>query len=155
MVSQGGWPGSGVGWISGVTGKAGPRGSAGGSNLRVWKGAVLANEVVGTEDIVPGLIVRHTSRRLGNLEESEACERLVSGSIAFSEFVDQVGEGYQDILNFMIDYDLHPSRLEEIVFCIDCHAEAEERDALITQLGQIYSRIGTPEAGYRITATTK
>jgi hypothetical protein len=115
----------------------------------------LANEVVGTEDIVPGLIVRHTSRRLGNLEESEACERLVSGSIAFSEFVDQVGEGYQDILNFMIDYDLHPSRLEEIVFCIDCHAEAEERDALITQLGQIYSRIGTPEAGYRITATTK
>lgn len=99
----------------------------------------MAKEVIETGDIVPGLIVRHTSRRLGNLDDCEACERLISGSISFSEFVDQVGEGYQEILNFMMDYDLHPSRLEEIVFCIDCHAEPDNRDALMSQLGQIYS----------------
>lgn len=115
--------------------------------LRAWKGEVLTKEVVETGDIVPGLIVRHTSRRLGNLDDCEACERLISGRISFSEFVDQVGEGYQEILNFMMEYDLHPSRLEEIVFCIDCHAEPEERDALITQLGQIYSRDRSRVAG--------
>jgi hypothetical protein len=108
-------------------------------SLRVWKGEVLANEVIETGDIVPGLIVRHTSRRLGNLEDGEACERLISGSISFSEFVDQVGDGYKNILDFMMDHDLHPSRLEEIVFCIDCYAEAEEKDLLLAQLAQIYS----------------
>lgn len=106
---------------------------------RVWKGEVLANEVIETGDIVPGLIVRHTSRRLGDLEDGEACERLITGSIAFSEFVDQVGEGYKNILDFMMEYDLHPSRLDEIVFCIDCYAEPEEKDLLLSQLGQIYS----------------
>jgi hypothetical protein len=115
----------------------------------------LADEVVGTEDIVPGLIVRHTSRRLGNLDDSESCERLVSGSISFSEFVDQVGEGYREILDFMMDYDLHPSRLEEVVFCIDCYAEVEQRDVLLGQLGQIYRQISSPEAGYKLTAGTQ
>ncbi len=112
---------------------------AGGSLSRVWKGEVLANEVVETGDIVPGLIVRHTSRRLGDLNDGEACERLITGSISFSEFVDQVGEGYKNILDFMMDHDLHPSRLDEVVFCIDCFAEPEERDPLMSQLGQIYS----------------
>lgn len=99
----------------------------------------MANEVIETGDIVPGLIVRHTSRRLGNLNDGEACARLISGSISFSEFVDQVGEGYKNILDFMMDHDLHPSRLDEIVFCIDCFAEPEERDPLVSQLWQIYS----------------
>lgn len=107
----------------------------------------MAKEVVETGDIVPGLIVRHTSRRLGNLEDREACERLISGSISFSEFVDQVGDGYQEILDFMMDYDLHPSRLEEIVFCIDCYAEPEQREALIAQLGQIYGHDRSPAVG--------
>ncbi|CAN5574254.1 MAG: hypothetical protein ACR2N0_18830 [Rubrobacteraceae bacterium] len=115
----------------------------------------MANEVAGTEDIVPGLIVRHTSRRIGNLDDSEACERLVSGSISFSEFIDQIGDGYKEILDFMMDHDLHPSRLEDIVFCIDCHAEPEEREALITQIGWIYSQIATPGAGYKVTAGAK
>ncbi|MGH3085751.1 MAG: hypothetical protein ACRDSJ_00355 [Rubrobacteraceae bacterium] len=100
----------------------------------------MANEVAETGDIVPGLIVRHTSRRLGDLDDCEACERLISGRISFSEFVDQVGEGYQDILNFMMDHDLHPGRLEEVLFCIDCHAEPEEKDALLSQLCHIYDQ---------------
>lgn len=146
--------GSGVGAVSGVAGKGGSRDLAAVRFQRAWKGDVLAEDVVGTEEIVPGLIVRHTSRRLGNLEDSEACERLVSGSISFSEFIDQIGDGYKEILDFMMDHDLHPGRLGDVVFCIDCHAEPEEREALVTQIGQIYNQIGASGAGYKITAGT-
>ena len=77
---------------------------------------------MGLGDIAPGLIVRHTNRRLGKLDPCEASERLISGRISFSEFVDQVGEEYSELLDFMMDNDLHPGRPEEVLFCIDCHA---------------------------------
>ena len=94
---------------------------------------------MGLADIVPGLIVRHTNRRLGELAPCEACERLVSGSISFSEFVDQVGEGYRELLDFMMEHDLHPGRPVEVLFCIECHAEVHDRDVLRSQLEGIYS----------------
>ena len=94
---------------------------------------------MGVADIVPGLIVRHTNRRLGELAPCEACERLVSGSISFSEFVDQVGEGYRELLDFMMEHDLHPGRPVEVLFCIECHAEVHDRDVLRSQLEGIYS----------------
>ena len=50
---------------------------------------------MGLGDIAPGLIVRHTNRRLGKLDPYEACERLISGRISFSEFVDQ---GHERVL---------------------------------------------------------
>lgn len=107
---------------------------------RVWKGDILTQEATETGDIIPGLIVRHTSRRLGKLNAGEACERLVSGRISFSEFVDQVGEDHGEILAFMMEHDLHPGRPEEVFFSIDIHASAEDRGTLLSQLGDIYSR---------------
>ena len=98
----------------------------------------LIKEEAGTGDIIPGLIVRHTNRRLGKLDACEACERLISGSISFSEFVDQIGDAYREILDFMTDHDLHPGRPEEVLFCIDCHADAADRDVLRTQLSWLY-----------------
>ncbi|MDQ5829668.1 MAG: hypothetical protein M3324_07360, partial [Actinomycetota bacterium] len=65
----------------------------------------MAKEAPAIGDIVPGLIVRHTNRRLGKLEPCDACERLISGSISFSEFVDQVGDGYRELLDFMMEHD--------------------------------------------------
>lgn len=91
-------------------------------------------------EVIPGLIVRHTSRKLGKLDSSEACEMLISGQISFSEFVDQVGDGYSEILNFMMDHDLHPGRPEEVLFCIDCYATTHERDILHSQLRDLYVR---------------
>ncbi len=91
-------------------------------------------------EVIPGLIVRHTSRKLGKLDSSEACEMLISGQISFSEFVDQVGDGYHEILNFMMDHDLHPGRPEEVLFCIDCYAATHERDTLHSQLRDLYIR---------------
>jgi hypothetical protein len=105
----------------------------------------VAKEGVETRDIVPGLIVRHTNRRLGNLEPCEACERLISGRISFSEFVDQVGEGYRELLDFMMEHDLHPGRPEEVLYCIDCHAEVYERSVLRTQLGYLYDPNRQPQ----------
>ena len=99
----------------------------------------MAKEEIGVADIVPGLIVRHTNRRLGELGPCEACERLVSGSISFSEFVDQVGEGYRKLLDFMMEHDLHPGRPGEVLFCIECHAEIQDRNVLRAQLEDIYS----------------
>lgn len=96
------------------------------------------SEELSVEDIIPGLIVRHTSRRLGHLELPEACERLISGNISFSEFVDQVGEGYKDLLEFMMEHDLHPGRPEEVLFCVDCHAELCCRNTLRDQLCDLY-----------------
>ncbi|MEJ7815335.1 MAG: hypothetical protein WKF53_09180 [Rubrobacter sp.] len=94
---------------------------------------------MGLGDIAPGLIVRHTNRRLGKLDPCEACERLISGRISFSEFVDQVGEEYKEILDFMMDNDLHPGRPEEVLFCIDCHAGLYDRTLLRSQLEYLYS----------------
>jgi hypothetical protein len=98
----------------------------------------LAKEELGVEEIIPGLIVRHTNRRLGKLEVTDACERLISGKISFSEFVDQVGEGFRELLDFMMEYDLHPGRPDEVLYCVDCYAEFCRRDVLRTQLGRLY-----------------
>src|ERR671916_120798 len=96
-------------------------------------------EEMGLGDIAPGLIVRHTNRRLGKLDPCEACERLISGSISFSEFVDQVGEEYRELLDFMMEHDLHPGRREEVLFCIECHAGLYDRTLLRSQLKCLYS----------------
>jgi hypothetical protein len=107
----------------------------------------VAKEGVAIGDIAPGLIVRHTNRRLGKLQPCEACERLISGSISFSEFVDQVGDGCRELLDFMMEYDLHPGRPEEVLFCIDCHASLDDRAVLRSQLEYLYSHDGRQEAG--------
>src|ERR687886_3081702 len=104
-------------------------------------------EGMGLGDIAPGLIVRHTNRRLGKLEPCDACERLISGSISFSEFVDQVGDGFRELLDFMMEHDLHPGRPEEVLFCIDCHANLLERAVLRSQLEYLYSHDRRQVAG--------
>lgn len=101
----------------------------------------MANEeAAGIEDIVPGLIVRHTNRKLGVLDDQEAREGLISGRISFSEFVDQVGDGYREILEFMMDHDLHPGRPSDVLYCIECYAGADERRGLLVQLQHLYER---------------
>ena len=107
----------------------------------------MAKEATAIGDIVPGLIVRHTNRRLGKLEPCDACERLISGSISFSEFVDQVGDGFRELLDFMMEHDLHPGRPEEVLFCIDCHANLLERAVLRSQLEYLYSHDGRQRVG--------
>jgi hypothetical protein len=107
----------------------------------------VAKEVVGIGDISPGIIVRHTNRRLGKLDSCEACELLISGRISFSEFVDQVGDGYRELLDFMMEHDLHPGRPEEVVFCIDCHARLYDRAVLRSQLEYLYSHDGREKVG--------
>ena len=99
----------------------------------------MAKEGAGIGDIAPGIIVRHTNRRLGKLEPCDACERLISGSISFSEFVDQVGDGYRQLLDFMMEHDLHPGRPGEVLFCIDCRADLYDRAVLRSQLECLYS----------------
>jgi hypothetical protein len=98
----------------------------------------VAKEELSVEDIIPGLIVRHTNRRLGKLDITEACERLISGKISFSEFVDQVGEGFRELLDFMMEHDLHPGRPDEILYCVDFYADLCGRGTLRTQLGELY-----------------
>ncbi|HET7480734.1 MAG TPA: hypothetical protein VFJ72_14610 [Rubrobacteraceae bacterium] len=105
----------------------------------------MAKEGVETQDIAPGLIVRHTNRRIGILEPCEACERLISGRISFSEFVDQVGDGYRELLDFMMEYDLHPGRPEEVLHCIECYRGPYEGSVLRTQLGYLYDHSRQPE----------
>ena len=102
----------------------------------------MAEEELGVEDIIPGLIVRHTSRRLGKLEITEACGRLISGKISFSEFVDQVGEDFRELLDFMLEHDLHPGRPGEVLYCVDCYVDLCGRGVLRTQLGKLY-RLGS------------
>ncbi len=98
----------------------------------------MAKEELGVEEIIPGLIVRHTNRRLGKLEVPDACERLISGKISFSEFVDQVGESFRELLDFMMEHDLHPGRPGEVLYCVDCYAELCRRATLRTQLSRLY-----------------
>ena len=107
----------------------------------------MAKEATAIGDIIPGLIVRHTNRRLGKLEPCDACERLISGSISFSEFVDQVGDGYRELLDFMMEHDLHPGRPQEVLFYIDCHANLYDRAVLRSQLEYLYSQDGRQVAG--------
>ena len=102
----------------------------------------MEKEELGVEGIIPGLIVRHTNRRLGKLDVSEACERLISGKISFSEFVDQVGEGFRELLDFMTEYDLHPGRPDEVLYCVNCYANLYGRNVLRTQLGRLYHLSG-------------
>jgi hypothetical protein len=99
----------------------------------------VAKEGVEIGDIAPGIIVRHTNRRLGKLDPCEACERLISGRISFSEFVDQVGECCRELLDFMMEHDLHPGRREEVLFCIECYADLCDRAVLRSQLEYLYS----------------
>jgi hypothetical protein len=107
----------------------------------------VTKEAVGIGDIVPGIIVRHTNRRLGKLEPCDACERLISGRISFSEFVDQVGEGCRELLDFMMEHDLHPGRPEEVLFCIDCHAGLYDRAVLRAQLEYLYNQESPQKVG--------
>lgn len=107
----------------------------------------MTKEAVGIGDIAPGIIVRHTNRRLGKLDPCEACERLISGRISFSEFVDQVGEGCRELLDFMMEHDLHPGRPEEVLFCIDCHAGFYEKTVLRSQLEYLYSQESPQRVG--------
>lgn len=108
--------------------------------FETWKGANVSQEDAVVSDIAPGIIVRHTSRRLGKLDPYESCERLISGSISFSEFVDQVGEGYRELLDFMMEHDLHPSRPADVLHSIEFNARAYERPGLQSQLRSLYTQ---------------
>lgn len=105
----------------------------------------MTNEETATEAIAPGLIVRHTNRRLGKLNPHEACERLISGRISFSEFVDQIGDSYRELLDFMMEHDLHPGRPEDVIYCIDCYAGSHQRSILRSQLENLYRRDAQPQ----------
>lgn len=106
----------------------------------------VAAEAANVDAIAPGLIVRHTNRRLGKLDTYEACKRLISGSISFSEFVDQVGESFQELLDFMMDHDLHPGRPEDVVYCIECYARLSDRPLLRSQLEDLYAYDRQPQS---------
>ncbi len=105
----------------------------------------MAKEAPEIGEVAPGLIVRHTNRRLGKLDACEACERLISGRISFSEFVDQIGDSYQKLLDFMMEHDLHPGRPDDVLFCIDCHASLCDRNVLRSQLEGLYRGEGARE----------
>jgi hypothetical protein len=55
--------------------------------------------------------------------------------------VDQVGEDFRELLDFMMEYDLHPGRPDEVLYCVDCYVDFCRRDALRAQLGRLY-RLG-------------
>lgn len=99
----------------------------------------LAESLAEIESVAPSLIVRHTSRRLGRLAPEDARERLISGSISFAEFVDQVGDGFRELLEFMTDNDLHPGRPDEVIYCIERDSHTSGRRALRTQLKHLYA----------------
>jgi hypothetical protein len=103
---------------------------------------LLAEESAEIGAVTTSLIVRHTSRRLGSLEPEEARERLILGSISFSEFVDQVGDDFKELLEFMTENDLHPGRPREVLYCIersyDASASSNGR-ALRGQLTRLYN----------------
>lgn len=102
----------------------------------------LAEESAEIGAVTTSLIVRHTSRRLGSLAPDEARERLILGSISFSEFVDQVGDDFKELLEFMTENDLHPGRPREVLYCIErsCDASASsDGRALRGQLTRLYN----------------
>lgn len=99
---------------------------------------MIEKEELKVEDIAPGLIVRHTSRKIGNLSLEEARRKLISGQISFSEFVDQAGESCREILEFMTEFDLHPSRPQEVLHCIDCYAPERNKGILQSQLARLH-----------------
>lgn len=66
--------------------------------------------------------------------------RLISGEISFSEFVDQVGDDFRELLNFMMEYDLHPGRPGEILDCLGCYASLPQRRVVRAQLRSLYQR---------------
>jgi hypothetical protein len=99
----------------------------------------LAESLAEVEAASPGLIVRHTSRRLGALAPEEARERLISGSISFAEFVDQVGDGFRELLEFMTENDLHPGRPGEVLYCIERNSHTAGRRDLRMQLKHLYA----------------
>lgn len=47
-----------------------------------------------------------------------------------------------ELLDFMMEHDLHPGRPVEVLFCIDCHAGHLERVVLRSQLEYLYSYDG-------------
>lgn len=108
-------------------------------NRESGAGDGLAEGLGELEGVSPGLIVRHTSRRLGFLAPEEARERLISGKISFSEFVDQVGDEFQELLEFMTENDLHPGRPGEVLYCIECNSHTSGRRALRSQLRHLYA----------------
>jgi hypothetical protein len=111
-------------------------------NLEIEAGETgngLAESVAEVESVSTGLIVRHTSRRLGALAPEEARERLISGSISFAEFVDQVGDGFRELLEFMTENDLHPGRPGEVLYCIERNSHTSGRRDLRTQLKHLYA----------------
>lgn len=99
----------------------------------------MANEEMVAGDIAPGLIVRHTNRHLGVLSPAEACGRLISGRISFSEFVDQFGESFTELLDFMMEHDLHPGRPEDVIYCLERETNARRRGLLRAQLEDLYA----------------
>lgn len=102
----------------------------------------MLKEDVEAKGTAPGLIVRHTNRRLGKLDTFESCDRLISGSISFSEFLDQVEEGYNELLDFMLEHDLHPGRPEDVLYSINFHAAPHQRAGLHSQLSSLYGHQG-------------
>lgn len=108
--------------------------------LRMEAGEECAESLEGVvESMSPGLIVRRTGRHLGILEPEEARERLISGSISFAEFVDQVGEDFRELLEFMTENDLHPGRPGEVLHCIEQNPHTPDRQSLRAQLRYLYS----------------
>jgi hypothetical protein len=63
---------------------------------------------------------------------------VISGEISFSEFVDQVGDDFRELLNFMIEYDLHPGRPGEVLDCLGCYASLPQRRVVRDQLRNLY-----------------
>ncbi|BBL78567.1 hypothetical protein RxyAA322_04210 [Rubrobacter xylanophilus] len=107
----------------------------------------MAKEAAGAREASPGIIVRHTSRRIGELDVCEACWSLIEGRISFSEFVDQVGEDYRELLEFMMEHDLHPGRREEVLFCIECYEASGRLRALLRRQLELLYRNGRGVGG--------
>jgi len=105
--------------------------------MGAWEG--LEESIAEIAESPPSLIVRHTSRRLGELGPREARERLISGGISFSEFVDQVGDDFRELLEFMTENDLHPGRPGEVLYCIETTPRLSGRRTLRSQLRRLYA----------------
>lgn len=109
------------------------------SNREPEAGDGLAESMEEVRSVSSGPIVRHTSRRLGVLAPGEARGCLISGRISFAEFVDQVGDEFRELLEFMTENDLHPGRPEEVLYCIECDSHTAGRRTLRAQLRHLYA----------------